>query len=147
MTRFAWLMVAAMIASLPASAHEVSHAVTRAEAVVIHLTFADGSPFAYEECEIRRDGETTAFAVLRTDAEGRVAFVPPTAGTYHARALAQDGHGASFSFVADDLLVASSTPAGSASRDVVRLALGVGLILLLFVGLRLLTRSRSERTS
>lgn len=126
-------------------AHQVDHEVSRAEAIVIELHYADGTPFAYEECEVRAVGADVPLLVGRTDAEGRLAFVPPTAGRYAARALSEDGHGASFEFdAAAATLVAGGAPARRAGRGMTQMFTGVVLILGLFFGLRILARSRLQ---
>ena len=130
-------------------AHRVDHEVSRAEATVITLRYADGSPFAFEECEIRRDGEDAPFLVGRTDAEGRLAFLPPSDGSYHARALSADGHGATFHFETAglDTGVSAGGPENGAGRGILQVLAGVALILVLFALLRLFVRRSSSTAS
>ena len=136
----------AMALGPTAHAHEVRHEVTRTEAVVLSLSYADGTPFAHEACEVRRVGDTVPLLAGRTDAEGRLAFLPPTEGRYAVRALSEDGHGASFEFESGSVEVAAGSLAATATRDrsLLQLLAGVLLILALFVGLRLLTRRAAE---
>lgn len=98
MRRRASLALAAWVLALGlapgAQAHQVSLTQTRSEAVVLTLGYADGTPFAYEAYELYPPGEAEVPAqVGRTDAAGRVAFVPETAGEWRVKAFTADGHG------------------------------------------------------
>lgn len=133
--------VALIAASIPAAAHEIHHGVERGEATVLTFTCADGSAFSYESFEVFRPGETTPFQIGRSDALGRVSFLPDRAGEWRVRVFSEDGHGA-------DLRV-SASPAGDRAADrspppanrASRIVLGLGVILGVF-GTWSLIRSR-----
>lgn len=136
------------VAWTAAWAHQVHHEVTTSEAVVIVLDYADGTAFAFEECEIRRADTGEMLLLGRTDASGRLAFVPPEPGRYAVRALTEDGHGARFEFDSTSLPASKATIAGAGdrSRGALQIATGVALILALFALLRRFTRSSDEGT-
>ncbi|MCX7760380.1 MAG: hypothetical protein N2Z81_04260 [Hydrogenothermaceae bacterium] len=63
------------------------------QTVVIWFFFPDGSKFSYENFEIYREGEKVPFQVGRTDALGRVIFIPDRAGKWLVKVYSEDGHG------------------------------------------------------
>ena len=81
-------------------AHGLSHSAQPGSAVVVELRYADGSPFSYEAVEVYRPAETVAFLAGRTDANGRLAFVPDRSGDWRVRAFSEDGHGGDFTVAA-----------------------------------------------
>ena len=81
-----------------ALAHGLQHRIDEAAAVSVELFLADGSAFAFESYEVYRAGDEIPFQVGRTDARGRVVFLPDRAGTWRIKAFSEDGHGADFSF-------------------------------------------------
>lgn len=87
--------------SRPAIAHDLRHEESHAGgAVVVRLFFSDGSAFSYESYEVYRAGEKIPFQVGRTDALGRVVFIPDRPGVWRVRAFSEDGHGVDFSLSA-----------------------------------------------
>lgn len=124
-----------------AHAHAVQHEVRTGQAVVLELRYADGTPFAYESCEITRVGEDLPLLVSRTDAHGRVAFVPDVAGRFEARVFSEDGHGTRFEFDAATL-ENGSPPSARPSRWRAAL-LGLALLGFFFGGLRWWAARRS----
>ncbi len=96
-----WALPAAILAALlpcGAAAHDLQHTVSPGDAVVIRLQFADQTPFSFESYEIFAAGESIPRQVGRTDADGRIAFIPDSAGTWRLRAFAEDGHGLDITF-------------------------------------------------
>jgi nickel transport protein len=81
-----------------AMAHDLQHSIHEGTAVSVNLSFADGNEFDFESYEVYRAGEEIPFQVGRTDARGRVVFLPDRAGTWRIKAFSEDGHGADFSF-------------------------------------------------
>ena len=94
----AFLATGILLVGTSVGAHELRHSVTKSDAVIIELFYADGTPFDFQQYEVYRDGEDLPFQVGRTDALGRVVFVPDQAGTWRLRAFSEDGHGADFTF-------------------------------------------------
>lgn len=133
-----------LVLSLPqALAHEVHHAVEAAGAVSVRLTFADGRPFAFEAFEVYAAGADKPLAVGRTDAEGRVVFLPPAAGQVRLRAFAADGHGVDLKF--DPPRGGEAAAAPEAEDRPAKLLFGAGLLLALFGLLRLFIRKEKPK--
>ncbi len=76
--------------------HELLHRVENVHrAVVVEFFFADGSKFSYESYRVYKPGEDKIpFAVGRTDALGRVVFLPDTDGVWRVEVISNTGHGA-----------------------------------------------------
>jgi nickel transport protein len=128
-----------------ASAHELIQTVTRGNAVVIELKYADNSAFSYEQFEVYRKGEETPFQKGRTDALGRIVFLPDRAATWRVRAFSEDGHGTDFTIDAGPADAAESQagspgPSQAADRSM-KVVFGVIVILLVFlIALRVIRR-------
>ena len=143
MRRSVLLLASILILSSTAAAHEIERSITRQEAVVVRLSYGDGTAFSYESYEVIRPGEEVPFQTGRTDAEGRISFLPDTEGTWRVRAFSEDGHGADLEVDvgANGLsLEAERRPDGRWTRVLI----GLGVLLVLFGMLRLLFR-RSRR--
>lgn len=110
-------------------AHSLNFSAQPGSAVIVELRYADGSPFSYESAEIYRPAETVPFLAGRTDANGRLAFVPDRAGDWRVRAFSEDGHGGDFTVAAtsDDRSPAPSTRLGTVGGLTVGLAVIFGL--------------------
>lgn len=135
-----------VIAVTSVAAHQVEHEIVQSTAAVIVLRYADGTPFAFEECEVRRIDTDSVLLVGRTDVHGRLAFVPPVSGRYAVRARSEDGHGANFEFETAALSTSMDVEvgAGGRSRGALQIATGVAVILALFAGLRLFQRRTAK---
>lgn len=123
-------------------AHELIQNVSRGSAVVIELKTPDNTPFSYEQFEVYRKGEETPFQTGRTDALGRIVFVPDRQSTWRVRAFSEDGHGTDFT------IDAGPADAGETREDYstrpMKLVFGIMMILLVFmIVLRLLRRRTS----
>lgn len=90
------LLLSAFLFVTPVSAHHVHHEVDRAEAVVVTLAYGGGSPLAGDRYEIREAGGDAAWQTGRTDAAGRIVFLPDRDAEWRVRVFAEDGHGADF---------------------------------------------------
>lgn len=138
MSRWPWLL--AWLAAGPmAYAHDLHYTVTAGEAVVVRLFYADDTPFAFEGYEIYAEGEKLPVQVGRTDARGRIAFLPERAGRWRIKAVSEDGHGLDFTLTTD----AAAHVAGSDKplyERYSRIAVGVALILGLFGAMSLFLR-------
>jgi nickel transport protein len=130
--------VLAILALLPypAAAHDLQHTAEPAQALVIQMHYADGSPFAFESYEVYRDGDKVPQQVGRTDKAGRIAFLPDGPATWRVKAFSEDGHGL-------DMRVESGAGGTVEAADqplferFTRIVVGVAVILGLFGALRL----------
>lgn len=137
--------VGTLLQAVSGRAHEVRRDVTSGKAVVIRLYYADGNPFAHERYEIFGRGDTISYQVGRTDALGRVAFVPDREGEWRVRVFSKEGHGLDFTIETDE---AGEVTRGQRSLfDVYgRVAAGVAVILGVF-GVLMLFAGRAGRRS
>lgn len=108
------------------NAHTLNHSAQPGSAVVVELRYADGSPFSYESAEVYRPAETVPFLAGRTDANGRLAFVPDRSGDWRVRAFSEDGHGGDFTVAAAPDGGSSASSAGLGT--VGGLAVGLSVI-------------------
>lgn len=136
-------LLALLLGGPAAGAHELHSSVTSGEAVVIELRFADGTPFAFEGYEISPAGGRTPAQVGRTDARGRIAFLPERAGTWRLRAFADDGHGLDMNFTTDAAATVGAADAPAYQRYA-RTFVGVGMILGIFGLVSLFYRRRAR---
>jgi len=131
---------AALLASA-LHAHALNHSAQPGSAVIVELRYGDGSPFSYESAEVYRPGETVPFLAGRTDANGRLAFVPDRAGDWRVRAFSEDGHGGDFTVAAAPESGAAAPSAGLGA--VGGLAIGLSVIFGVFGIWSLFVRRRS----
>jgi len=141
-TRALYSLVLIALVFSGAAAHDLDHTLGHGEAVVVRFHYADGPVFSYETYEVYRPGETTPFQVGRTDALGRVAFVPDAGGEWRVRAFSEDGHGADIRVDAEASLASAAVPRAASERGV-RVLLGIAIILGIF-GAWSLHRSRRK---
>ena len=141
--RFGLLLGLLLALVAKVEAHDLQYTTTRGTAVVVTLGYPDGSPFSYESFEVFPLGAEIPFQTGRTDALGRLAFLPPGPGRYQVRAMSQDGHGLVLEVESDaaGLLVAADRPLYERYQ---RLFVGLGLLLGLF-GLLMLFYRRKIR--
>jgi len=125
----------------PALAHDLHHSVSRGEAVVIQLYFADGREFSFQSYEIYPEGGKVPDQVGRTDYQGRIVFIPDHAGTWRIKAFSEDGHGLDISLETDgqNALLEVAKPLFDRYS---RIFVGLAVILGFFGVLMLFTRRR-----
>lgn len=126
------LLLALCLGLVPSAAlaHDLHHEVSQGQAVVIRLSYADDTPFAFVAYEIYPKDEKLPVQVGRTDARGRIAFLPERAGAWRIKAYSEDGHGLDFALTTDAAsIVASDQPLYERYG---RIVVGVALILGLF---------------
>jgi nickel transport protein len=116
----------------PVAAHDLRHTVENGEATVVVLYYADGKPFSYESYEVFRPGEETPFQVGRTDAAGRVVFIPDRSGRWRIRAFSEDGHGVDFETQTGPSEHVEARTGGGAGTTVQRIVVGVSVIFGIF---------------
>lgn len=115
----------------PVRAHDLHYTTANAQAVVVRLFFGNDRPFAFEGYEIYPAGESLPVQVGRTDAQGRIAFLPDRAGAWRIKAIAEDGHGLDFNLETDaaSTVVDAEKPAYERYG---RIVVGAAIILGLF---------------
>lgn len=129
--------------AFPASAHEVHHAVESTGAVAVRLSYADGTPFAFEAYEAYPDGQDMPAQVGRTDAQGRALFVPGTVPRWRLKAFSADGHGVDLRVDAPAVAANTAAPAaGDAPNRASLLLFGLSLLLGMFGVYQLWIRER-----
>jgi nickel transport protein len=124
-----------------AAGHDLQHSIEQGAAVMVKLFFTDGNEFSFESYEVYRAGEEIPFQVGRTDALGRLVFLPDRAGTWRIKAFSEDGHGADLS-----LTTGAQGAIESADRPLferhTRLVVGVSIIFGIFGLVSLFARRR-----
>lgn len=135
-----------LLAALPlligvAAAHDLQYSVTGAQAVVVKLFYIDNTPFSFEGYEIYPAGEKLPWQVGRTDALGRLAFLPDRAGNWRIKAISEDGHGLDFS-VRTDAAARVEVADKPAYERYGRVVVGVAVLLGLFGFLALFVKRR-----
>ena len=135
----AWLLCLGLPARVVA--HDLQHRIREGAAVTVELFFADGNEFSFEGYEVYRAGEEIPFQVGRTDAHGRLAFLPDTPGTWRVKIFSEDGHGADIS-----LTTGARGGIEGADRPLferhLRLVVGVSILFGIFGLLNLFARKR-----
>ena len=111
-------------------AHSLSHTAQPGSAVIVELRYGDGRPFSYEAAEVYRPAESVPFLAGRTDANGRLAFVPDRPGEWRVRAYSEDGHGGDFTVTAGQ--EGPSSPPAAGLGEVGGLAVGLSILFGLF---------------
>ena len=111
-------------------------------AVTVELFFADGNEFSFESYEVYYAGEEIPFQVGRTDAHGRLVFLPDRAGTWRVKAFSEDGHGADLSLTTGAQGAIESADRSLFERNL-RLVVGVSIIFGIFGLVSLFARKRS----
>jgi len=134
-TLFAWAGTA--------SAHDLHSSVGTGEAVVVKLYFIDDTPFSFEAYEIFREGESVPYQVGRSDALGRVVFLPDRAGEWRVKAISEDGHGVDVILYTDEQARVELRDTSVFERYGSILA-GVALILGIFGFLNLYLRKKKK---
>jgi nickel transport protein len=130
MSRLLWLL-AWLATGLPAWAHDLQYSVSEGQAVVVRLFYGDDTPFAFEGYEITPEGEKLPVQVGRTDARGRIAFLPEKAGRWRIQAMSEDGHGLNVTLTTDAAARITNSDKPVYERYG-RIVVGVALILGLF---------------
>jgi nickel transport protein len=122
-------------------AHDLQHSIDEAAAVYVEFFFADGNEFDFESYEVYRGGEEVPFQVGRTDARGRLVFLPDRGGAWRIKAFSEDGHGADFSLTTD-ATGGVEKAGGSLIERYPRIVVGVSIIFGIFGLITLFTRGR-----
>ena len=138
-----WILL--LLLALPVAAHTVEHKVERHQAVVVTV-FLGEELASYSEYEVLAPGGEEPFQIGRTDAQGRVCFIPDKAGNWKVKVSAdsQHGlHGVSVDVeVKPDMTVEDSSAPPIATHT--RLLVGISLLFGVFGLVALLRNARSK---
>ncbi|UCH83553.1 MAG: ABC transporter permease [Candidatus Latescibacterota bacterium] len=140
--RYAICLLALCFATL-AVAHELVHTISQDDSVVITLAYPDHGAFSYETYEIFGPDDASPRLTGRTDAYGRVKFLPDRAGRWRIRVFSEDGHGADVTVEIDRKLRPKSTVTAPGGR-IGRIAIGVAIIFCVFGAVSFFLRSRTK---
>ncbi len=138
----AMVLAALALLSADARAHDLQHTIRRGDAVVITVTFPDGMPFSFESFELFAESDSIPFQVGRSDAQGRIVFLPDSARTCRVRAFAHDGHGIDITFATEGWEALPDAQRAPLSR-LTRILVGVALVFGLFGVLVLIFKGRT----
>ncbi len=87
-------IAAILVATPPASAHEVLHLVERGRAVAVKAYESDGEALADRAYQVYSPADPERpYQEGRTDRRGWLAFVPDVAGKWRVKVLDETGHG------------------------------------------------------
>lgn len=113
-------------------AHDIHYSINQGKAYIVQVYYADGTKFSYESYEIYEPlQQKTAFGVGRTDANGRMAFVPNKAGKWQIKVFSDDGHGANIELNVDNSMIMKEKKLDFFEKYA-RHAFGLGLIMIIF---------------
>jgi nickel transport protein len=135
-----------MLLATSAGAHEVHQRIESAQAVAVHLSYADGKPFAFEAFEAYPDDRAVPAQVGRTDEQGRAVFIPGDSKQWRLKAFSADGHGVDIRFVPPNSSTASvSAPMTNEAPNRASLLLfGVSLLFAGFGVMQLWVRKHGQ---
>lgn len=142
-----WLLTLLLwLALAPAQGHEVREQVQQAPATVVTLRYADDEPFSFERYELFADGQEQPVYTGRTDAQGRLVFLPDARTRWRLRSFSSDGHGVDFRFEVQAGAVAATVAAAPGYGRPLRIAAGLAVIAALYGMLRWYVRHRRRGT-
>ncbi len=137
------LLMITVLSGGEAQAHEIHYQAGAGEAVTLELSFAYGSNPIYEPFRVYRPAEDVAFQTGRTDALGRLSFLPDRPGDWRVQVTAEDGHGIDVTVSVDEAAAISAVEGPGAGRFALMLA-GIGYLLGI-AGAWVLFRRRGQR--
>ena len=130
-----------LLLAAAAAAHGPDTTVSQGAAVIVTAIYEDGSPMAFEVCEVLPPGDRPPFLVGRTDRLGRVAFAPDRLGEWRVRVTSEDGHGVEVPVAVDESMIASAKASAHGGR-IWKLVTGVSVLFGVFGLLNLATQRR-----
>ncbi len=138
------LLVAVMLIGVSSLAlgHRMDHEIATAEAQVLSLSHPFGQQPVFEPYQIFAPDAEVAFQNGRTDALGRISFLPDRPGRWRVVVTTEDGHGLEVRVRVDEALGVTEVE-GPARNSLVNILAGVGYLLGL-AGLLVLWRKRKK---
>ncbi|MFU8877303.1 MAG: hypothetical protein ACNA7E_04115 [Wenzhouxiangellaceae bacterium] len=126
-----------------AHGHAISYQAGSAEAISVEFSFPHGAGPVDQPYTIHRAGEENAFQTGRTDALGRMSFLPDRPGDWQVRLTTTDGHGVELTVAVDEAGAIAAVHGPGHGRFTLVLA-GIGYLFGL-AGAWILLRRRGER--
>lgn len=126
------------------TAHEVNMVQDASHAIRLSLTYADGSPFAYESYELYPTGADLPIQIGRTDARGQIVFIPDTPGKWRIKAFSTDGHGIDRRFTIQAIKSSNETSACDDTSRLYAIVSGLAVLFGLFGLYQLFFRGRDN---
>lgn len=138
------LLVAATLIGVSSLAlgHRMDHEIATAQAQVLSLSHPFGQQPVFEPYQIFAPDSEVAFQNGRTDALGRISFLPDRPGRWRVVVTTEDGHGLEVRVRVDEALAVTAVE-GPARNRLVNILAGVGYLLGL-AGLLILWRTRTK---
>ncbi len=135
------LLAFLLLCILPAWAHSVDYQVDSQQAVTVTVRSGE-DVMSYSEYELFGPGEEQPFQLGRTDAHGRLTFLPDRPGGWLARVKADSDHGlhgvtVEIEVDEDQVVVSHSAPVVARHT---RLLTGIGFLLGIFGAISLFRR-------
>lgn len=124
-------------------AHDLQYNIDHGRAVYVRLFFGGSEEFSFETYEVYRAGEEIPFQVGRTDARGRLVFLPDRAGAWRVKVFSEDGHGVDISITTDAQGGVEGATGPRLDRHL-RIIVGVALIFGIFGLISLFVRRRAK---
>ncbi len=91
-----------LLGASPASGHDLRYRVEHGEAVHVQLAFPHGESPVHEAYEIFPPDSEIPFQTGRSDARGRISFIPDRPGEWRVRITTEDGHGLQLRITVDE---------------------------------------------
>ncbi|NDY95695.1 hypothetical protein [Wenzhouxiangella limi] len=138
------LLVAVMLIGISSLAlgHRMDHEIATAEAQVLSLSHPFGQQPVFVPYQIFAPDSEVAFQNGRTDALGRISFLPDRPGRWRVVVTTEDGHGLEVRVRVDEALAVTEVE-GPPRNRLVNILAGVGYLLGL-AGLLILWRKRKK---
>jgi nickel transport protein len=145
---FRSIVIGLFLVAVPLLGHDIHSKIVFEKAAIVKLDYGDGIPYSEEKCEIYSMSESVdkPYQILYTDKNGTLAFVPNQKGKYALKCFSEDGHGVSLEIEVDpSQLLASTVNNDSQNYHYAKVALGLLIILVLFLGIKVyMNRSSKE---
>jgi nickel transport protein len=142
LTTFRFLLLLALLGYAPMIlSHGVGLHIDRQEAGVIQLHHDDATPMAEAGYELSVVGASAPYQSGKTDALGRVVFIPGDVRAWRLRVFSEDGHGIDTTFELTPGAI-SHSHADHVDSDITKLVLGIGILLSGFGILMMFTKRK-----
>ncbi len=127
---FCYLLAALVLvaASSVAFGHSMDHETSTAEAQVLSLSHPFGQQPVFVPYQIFAPDSKVAFQNGRTDALGRISFLPDRPGRWRVVVTTEDGHGLEVRVQVDEALAVTEVE-GPARGSLINILAGVGYLL------------------